>query len=1494
MAQESYNPERSRREKIMTETGTAEAGTGSQTPVQSPEGETFSPSDTQNAVTEAERILRDIGNQPRAPDVGVLPSGVIAAQGVDIPPQGSTPPGGGMGGDGDRENRGGGGPNGPESNNHPEWLTSPERGRWLVEQILYTETELPYEVRYKAENRPILNELYRKFKEYVEWLQEDRNKEAPLDLKKEHQVETREGESFMDAIRRAYQKRIDRGVKPELEALPTPEDLTGVAPLRVLITSYNNIFSPDEATMNKAVADLPETKAALLKYFRKAKGKELLKGVDEILNSIYLAYKSGEPPPDRIRRYADQEVAGAYSTAESEYLSQIEEDSEIRELFGVWEPYLKIARSRLEREFNGRVWTPEDGEWRPPRGEDAGNKKETYWQPYGGYPDYYVITANNPREFRIAMETFMQMVRNHALGYAPDDLMQNLINFKKVLSGRATRLAEEQEGMDDGPDKMTTGFAEEIRQEFEGRAFLWYTFYQYENYNKENGKSGATTMALHEGPQRWTRTLRSGVEAGVGFHTWNYDYSAVEELAINAQGSRGQLGGYTPAQEEFRRIVHQMQIERGMGVVLKDYDRRDVPIGIDAKLRQLRAQRLEQIEEYLERNRNNFNSLTDEDRDYYINAKAHLRTNRERIGMHQAAEEMKSLYEGFDKGDAHRNNYQEYVIKKGLDVQKLPKKLQASVRLGMIQDSMDKVRESVRYRKTIVLKKGEDLLDKAIDRLVDLGRIGEKEKRLYKKLYTDAYTDSQAAFEITLQMEGATHEGTIRGGGMLFITRNEYVRAYKIFRQEHQKVTKAKDKDISKWTLEERRTQLTKKQHIGWVLDEIAKGTKVDELLPYERQLYDGLTPEQRDNFKDHMPTHLAEEFGMAAVNWVRIQYGDGAKVWEKPEFAKKLKPFLSPDRNFPQGRPNPDYVPNFRARYRAAMVQHAVDDMAVEQISAKGYEAKLFHDEFDAKYLDYFDDKTGKLKNPDNKPTPISTSVMKLKRPHVFGYTQLGQPVIAFGNDGKPIFGYNQDNHPIGLSEGDFDELGQAIFYNKPADIVRNGQVVEQRRRIDLSIRSPYFYQEGYTITERNDGEGRPTSFVFVEEVNLDFPTAVESDLAFHTTHTYWAYQSNNTHTLIPEYVFRQARQVRDGQIRSEDADIFAGLLLTLDPTLRRVKGFPGEQMSLEGIVFDAAVEESFMGSVYVKAAIRQRFLPRDGNAEHMDTGYYKEDQGGDVRFAVHAAASAAKMPKRWARRFSAALGATPMYLDSMARNLGRRGVTGAVSMMCDNINELTGQRIMSQFAITKFVNMVDSSTALWFALVGGTDPKTGVHHEGLFTKPTNNADQLARLREKFPEFRQMPNHENEAFYALLESFGRAWETLKVIRTMYSDNRSAGGALLLDKTDVFLPNGRFNPAIALEKEKNTGSSRHIAERFWDNYVEWLLDEGPGGGAAAYPDVAHIYKVLRDPFFEDRLVKAGEHYTNIEGREMISNIEQTVKARDGRTWANWLFDKMVL
>lgn len=1330
----------------------------------------------------------------------------------------------------------------------PEAESSPERGRWLVEQIVYMETELPYDERWNKENAPKLYELSGMLIDYVEnTKQKDRYLQDRLDPEKEHKVrERKSGQSLHEAIKKAYEERLAKDVaKAKKEDDKEPIDFTEIEgrgeDLETLTAKYMNIRLP--------IAEREQVEKDLLKYFSEAHRKELLKEVDEVYSAIYLGFKNKTYTKKQALALLMQREPEARQTLEDALLSKAKDTEVNPRLLDLEAAYILWTRGKLRKIINGEdPGTYKEGEWRIPGEEEEGEVRELYWEPYGGYPNYYVIKAKTPAQFRIAKETFLQMLKNKALGYDPNELMQNLINFKQVLTAKGEELVLEQAGKENmGADQMTAKFVEELRQEFEGRAFLWHTFYNSEHYNKEGAKQGAMAMAMHEGPERWVRALRSGEQGGVGFHTWCLDNLALHEFALNAQGSRGQFGDRTQVHEYIRTIVKEIQIERGMGIVLKDYDWRDVDLVLDPDLRLQRAKRLEQLDKHLEENGDNLDSFAeDDDREFYEEQKVHPKINQERIGIHQSAEALKALYEGFDDSDAHRNNYQVYVAGRGLDINHLPedfpKKLRDSVKSGRIQTLIDELRQEVRTG-AIVLERDKTLINK----LVELKWINKKEKKLYDKFYVD----SEASLEVAVQMQGVTHESTIRGGAVYFL--NKYVRAYKAFRQEYHKEQKASDPDISEWSPEKRKKEFSKfssEVHKGWILDEIAKGRRLDSFPPGEQALYNSLSPEEKKNYCDHISAHLAQKAGMAVVNWVRMQYRDDAPIWDSPELKVMINAKDEND-NFKN--------PNFKAIYRTAVIEHTLN-MAIDQVMADGFAAKFSYADYDFVSFN-LQKKEIVLRPKKDAAGEIVLKPMKLKKPHIFGYTQNGQPVIAFDENGQPVFGFDKEGR-VYLTETDIDEsTKQAIIYDKPSG--------KDRKHVNLDEE-----RKKYKFTERDDGSGYKAA-VSIEEVPLDLQTAADSYLALHTAHTYWAYQSNNTHTLLPDYVFKQARQIRNGTLRSEDADILAGLLLTLDPTLCRVKGFPGEQMTLEGIVFDAAVEESFLNFASVRNVFNDRLLPKDGNKEHMGTGYYTEDLGGDFRFSLQIEALVAKMPDRWARRLRAAIGASSMFADTMAGNLGRKGVIGAVSMMDDKIHELTSQRIAGQFAITKFINLMDSSTVLWFHLIGGTDPKTGQHHEGLFMKPTNNAERLMAFYNLVSEAQSYPKGEVEIMNAFLESFGRVWETLKDIRTMYSDQRNAGGALDLRKTDVFLPNGRFNPAIALAKEKNTGTSRHVAKMFWNAYVDWLLDPGPGGGVEAYGDAAAFYKFLKEP------------YKIWDGKHFVGDAAV-------RTWAEWLFDKMAL
>lgn len=401
------------------------------------------------------------------------------------------------------------------------------------------------------------------------------------------------------------------------------------------------------------------------------------------------------------------------------------------------------------------------------------------------------------------------------------------------------------------------------------------------------------------------------------------------------------------------------------------------------------------------------------------------------------------------------------------------------------------------------------------------------------------------------------------------------------------------------------------------------------------------------------------------------------------------------------------------------------------------------------------------------------------------------------------------------------------------------------------------------------------------IEEILVDFDTAVKSVYSRWTNHTYWSYQPENRHMLTDPDVFAAAKRIRAGISRPEDEDNLATFLLLVDPTLKRVARLEDTQVpdgesaqQQEIMLFDAAVEASNQGHWTIVRELNAAFMDPEGNPFKMRTGYNLEDYSGIARFIIRMRQFVASNPKRFARRYAAELANLPVNVSSMPDQWGQTGVMGAIEMFADPVGDMSEQKIASQFAITKWVEQMRIGNMLFEALVGRVDSERGFSIEGLFEKPTNNSDKLIQIWDKLKTHGiSQEETENEFFYALMESFDRLWIVLKLVRTMESDTRNAQGALDLEKTEVFVADGKVNPAIVLEDlGKNTGSSRHTEKIFFNKYIDWLLSPEPGRGQAAYPSEVKIYEFLKQPYF----------YVDRSG---------TIH-KDGRTWAGWLFDKM--
>lgn len=477
-------------------------------------------------------------------------------------------------------------------------------------------------------------------------------------------------------------------------------------------------------------------------------------------------------------------------------------------------------------------------------------------------------------------------------------------------------------------------------------------------------------------------------------------------------------------------------------------------------------------------------------------------------------------------------------------------------------------------------------------------------------------------------------------------------------------------------------------------------------------------------------------------------------------------------------------------------------------------------------------------------------------------------------------------DNMPVYLGEKfvqTAENLCKIQFSNSPAK-ERTAAVAKARAHAISQIKQVGF--EAKLVVPKLKYETDPMKPNFGDVLGkdgdltetIDFSTAVDSVYSRWTNHTYLGYQQENRHMLTDPDVVAAAKRIRAGISKSEDEDNLATILLIIDPTLKRLKRLEdvdvreGESaMQQEIIIFEAAVEASNIGHWRIDRELNQAFLPSDGNSFKMRTGYNLEDYGGISRFIIRMKQYIGAHPKRFARRYASEIANLPMHVSSMSDQWGQEGIMGAIEMFADPIAGMASQGEASQFAITKFVEQMRLGNMLFEALVGHVDGEQGISIEGLFEKPTNNADKLVEYWNDMKRVKQDPEAENKFFYAILESFGRLQTVLKIVRAMDSDTRNAQGVLDLENTDVFLSDGKINPDIY--KDRNSGTSRHAERVFFDQYIKWLLSDKEGGGVQAYGSEARYYKFLGEKYF----------YVDIDG----------IKVTDQhKTWADWLFDKM--
>lgn len=610
--------------------------------------------------------------------------------------------------------------------------------------------------------------------------------------------------------------------------------------------------------------------------------------------------------------------------------------------------------------------------------------------------------------------------------------------------------------------------------------------------------------------------------------------------------------------------------------------------------------------------------------------------------------------------------------------------------------------------------------------------------------------------------------------------------------------------------------------------------------------------------FHDYIPIHWAEKFVQFSENWTKATYGGeltpdiqekiGRERLGTAQYDQLEAEFHDP--STPGGRRR-ELEGILRPKgISAAELKIRVDQarrMAIWQLKTYGYQAELYDFTFlqdrrplDANTLGYT--KWGVDETKTNIMDKYRYAVPKNAR--ILGYNSQGQQVFLT---------FNPDGSLAGL---EWDNAGKAVVYDK--DPKQGGKRIEfdnltsQTRAEKMRLKTP-----GPNGT--------------VRQVPVNFEIATGRDKRYPnvywrwTGHPYWGYQEEDTGMVLTRQAYEEARKIRDGLIRPEDAHPHAVQRLLVDPTLQRMSQFPHRRNRRDAISL-AAVEESYQGHFRIQRELHEAFYPEDADNENNRIDIIIQDFGGTTQELLQARAFQARWTNMKMRRLRTFLPYTPLNWASMSEMWGAGSALGVLQMMNKRESEY---RMVGQFPLEKWVNGIMPAQRVLDTIWGFRNPQEHKSEEGVGEKPNNDADALEQYFGDFSkgEFGHLKGvgttHEdkdNVFVNAVRKSLGRFEQTLKALRVLETDVRSERGPWWLEGIDIFErnPDGSlkmdadnrpvFNKAV--ESSMDTGTSRHSGDLFFWQFVRWLRSEKPREGEKLYPSSAKYYAVMDLPTIE--------------------------------------------
>lgn len=1348
-----------------------------------------------------------------------------------------------------------------------EEMTSPELeevGISLVENILEMRINMTYDERYEGENGVRLKRMYDTIQAIVDELCKNRDYSEdswgphrafpkPTTVIDEEGNRVFEAPKFgpepeeraaMRATAEKFKEEYGRQSRattqeraherfPDVDPLPDPEDET-----RSIQQRFAQYQSPRSREM------YAEAQADLQLYFKQAKNHGLLDEVDGVLDQLSQQLANASLSPEQKRALLEQGIDRARVTGVAAVRELIvAQDSDVPfELAEVWNPYTEWARRRMEMSINNRPAAEHrEGEWRYAPIAEASKGKETYWG-LGPYPKMYVIEARTEEQFTTAKDTFLKMVSDGLIGRAPTSNFEHIKNFIDEFSRTG--------GIQVIDGNISGRFLEENRKEMEGLLYLLVSNYAKEVYNPKQSKEAAEAMSADE-PTRWVSAYLAGNGDVAGF-TQDFDYDARMEMFNNPFGERGELD--TIAGHFFQDAIQRIMVERGMGRVLKDYDPRDENLSLKSLSAKIQAaedlirikKRLEEIQadlksgklelpdDFKQRKLSEGVIIIEEGGKIVLQKEAAftdlltdreglrlktLETNRKKLALTRSEEEFKGFFECFDSGDYHKNNFREYWEDQKLPegerqlpaLEKLPESIRKSINLGRIQVTLERIRKEVASGE-MRLGQGQNIV-----------QLLDPEDRV---IYGEAFGRAKGNFEVAFQMQGVLGEKARRGKGYLLVDRNLHVQSY----------YEVSDRFRSKWSdLEElpfiadypgrtediiehnHDTEKNERKKVRAINMDDCSESQIETLAI---QLVEAgkLNQSVVDSFKKGWMLRKirdGKELDSFSRDWKEMYDGMSAK--EKEDVVESIPTWEM--ENWVQWG-----ITQIKHQYRDASAAErlkAVKEGRIrltKEIKTYGYSAQLIAEDRRSgrppvlmtykRPLGSVDSETGKFK--------------KHQQGEVLGYSERGEEVKIDFDD-------------RGILQGiDFDQQGAVIYDSANPDS-------RQRRKYDGLSR-------GLKAT-LVDG-------VLVEEAVPTFKMASSgADFrCWSTMDTYFYYQGNNKDTILRPHIFAGAERILAGVSRPGDEDPLCLRLLTIDPTLKRVKEFPKEQQGRERKLIAAALAESFNDKMRIRHGIYRAFMPTDGYSSRMRAGFRNEDWAGMDRLTFGFVEAAAEEPLRFARRMKGALALLAFEHDSAPGRWGVHGVSGAINLLADNIKNISHQGVKGMFGLMKVFEEFDLAIEMFNAIKGYTDSQRKEHVFGLGEKPVDDYDALHKYYKDLHDrhlFRQ-PEKVFPFLQDLLTHFGRLRTFLRKQRAMHTNNENSEEALLLEGKEVFLADGSYN--VAIDSEQANGYGRQRQSAFLDGedeeqgFFSWLADQSPGGGTDMYRSDGPLFWVLNEEY----------------------------------------------